>query len=210
MVSEDENVRFIITEYGTDVTKELLKRGIPKKFLDCTDTNGEISACRYSVIDMAKLSIEEVSIDRDSIILCVNATKENIKKVVEKFDAQIVIPFNNLEGCIEFMYINVAQSAYGAFMDFDLGDIIDTLGIRYMQNNSDIKVVHCTDILQLKEVPEDVKVFVSNVVYSYDDVFALVGTGKLIKILEMFREDSRAAIVVSPMKGSYQKIFWSE
>lgn len=213
MLPPSPDTHIILEEEG-NIAKQLLARGLPTAIFghvplkQCLQSNENFIT--YFLLDLSKQEGVPYVSNTYPIILCYNGSKELVRRTISLFDPKLLLAFADEAGCVEFLYVLLAQAAYGAILDFDFTDILRCFHTYERYGNHDVGIVKCTDLQNLNTIPANKEVFFSNVFGNYESLFPFMMTDKFSKVLNLFAPNSTGTIIVTPQHKVSQKIFWCE
>ncbi|MBQ7884433.1 MAG: hypothetical protein IJ320_08780 [Phascolarctobacterium sp.] len=213
MALPPQEAYFYFDEPTSNFRELLYNRGLPRDILtyECSPhMTSQTQTVRYTIIDANrpdKFSQTEEVVDK---LLCYNCTKENLSRVIDYFHPPIMLAFADEASCLEYLYVLISQSAYGAIVDFDESEVLEILHAYREGTNNDVGIIKCCEIKQIEQIPSNKPVFFSNVVNSFEQAYLLLTTEKLVKVASLFSSKCIGAVIVSPHGKSYSKMFWSE
>ena len=204
---------FYFDEPTSDFRGLLYQRGIPRSNItyECSPHfSHKAKATRYTIIDANrpdKFSKAEEIID---MLLAFDCTKENLQQVIDFFQPPIMLAFTDEQSCLEYLYIVISQALYGAIIDFDETEIFDILQAYKASTQSKIGIINCCDANKTNNLPINASLFFTNAVNSMEIAHKILTTTTIFKSMSKYTDKCTTALIVTPHRKSYQKVFWCE
>ena len=204
---------FYFDEPTSDFRGLLYQRGIPRSNItyECSPHFSHKSkVTRYTIIDANrpdKFSEAEEIID---VLLAFDCTKENLQQVIDFFQPPIMLAFTNEQSCLEYLYVLISQALYGAIIDFDETEIFDILQAYKAGRQSKIGIINCFDANKMNHFPINASLFFTNAVNSMENAHKILTATTVFKTMSKHADKCTTALIVTPLRKSYQKVFWCE
>lgn len=204
---------FYFDEPTSDFRGLLYQRGIPRSNItyECSPHfSHKAKATRYTIIDANrpdKFSEAEEIID---VLLAFDCTKENLQQVIDFFQPPIMLAFANEQSCLEYLYVLISQALYGAIIDFDESEVFDILQAYRAGVQSKIGIINCCDANKTNNLPINASLFFTNAVNSMENAHKILTATTIFKTMSKHANKCTTALIVTPHRKSYQKVFWCE
>ena len=204
---------FYFDEPTSDLRGLLYQRGIPRSNItyECSPhLSHKTKVTRYTIIDANrpdKFSEAEEIID---VLLVFDCAKENLQQVIDFFQPPIMLAFANEQSCLEYLYVVISQALYGAIIDFDESEIFTILQAYKADTQNKVGIINFCDANQKNNLPTDNNIFFTNIVNSIDVAHKILTTTTISKTMSKHADKCTTALIVTPHRKSYQKVFWCE
>ena len=205
---------FYFDEPTSDLRGLLYQRGIPRSNItyECSPhLSHKTKVIRYTIIDANrpdKFSEAEEIID---VLLAFDCTKENLQQVIDFFQPPIMLAFANEQSCLEYLYTAISQALYGAIIDFDESEAFAILQAYRTDTQNKVGIINCCDAKnQINNLPADTKPFFTNIVNSMDVAHKILTATTIFKSMSKYADKCTTALIATPHRKSYQKVFWCE
>ena len=190
-------------------------RLFPKRIL--TDTNtfklpSDANTYKFTIIDASRADKfgEEKELIGTPLIFFLDCTKENLKHAIDFFKPQKALAFKNEEACLEYLYAVIAQTVYGAIIDFDEEEVFSIFQVYRADTNSNIGIINCCDANNMPNLPIGTNLFFTNVVNSMEAAHKILTATTFFKNMSKHANKCTTALIVASNRKSCQKVFWSE
>ena len=204
---------FYFDEPTSDLRGQLYNKGIPRSNItyECSPHlphNTKIT--RYTIIDANrpnKFSEAEEIID---VLLAFDCTRENLQQVIYYFQPPVMLAFADEQSCLEYLYVVISQTLYGAFLDFDESETFKILKVYQSNENASCGIILSTNLESLSAIPSNKEVFFASIFPTVDKASYFLKANELITVLSTFASASTGSIIIAPNNKPLQKIFWCE
>ena len=213
MALPPQEAYFYFDEPTSNFRELLYNRGLPRETITyeyLPQFPCKTRATRYTIIDASRPNKFHEAGEIIDMLICYNCTKENLSQVIDYFQPPIMLAFVDEVSCLEYLYVVISQSAYGAIVDFDESEVLEMFHAYREDTNNDVEIIKYCETKQIEQIPSNKPVFFSNVVNSFEQAYLLLTTEKLVKVASLFSSKCIGAVIVSPHNKSYSKMFWSE
>ena len=206
---------FFFEEPHSDFRGILAARLFPKRIL--TDTNtfklpSDANTYKFTIIDASRVDKfgEEKELIGTPLIFFFDCTKENLKHAIDFFKPQKALAFKNEEACLEYLYAVIAQTVYGAIIDFDEEEVFNIFQAYQADTHSNAGIINCCDANNMPNVSIDTNLFFTNVVNSMEVAHKILTATTIFKNMSKHANKCTTALIIAPNRKSYQKVFWCE
>lgn len=206
---------FFFDEPHSNFRGILAVRGIPKSKLlyeNFSKLSGKTNLQKFTIID-ASIPFRfdrEKRLIGTPFILFFCCTKENLQHAINFFKPQTALAFADEASCLEYLYVIICQSIYGAIIDFDEAEVLEILKAYIKGQNENPDIINCCDTKQLDNLPADANFLFTNVVNNMEIAHRILTATTFFKTMSRYADKCVPALIVAPHRKSYQKVFWSE
>lgn len=215
MTLPPQETYFFFEEPHSDFRGILATRLFPKRIL--TDTNtfklpSDANTYKFTIIDASRADKfnKEKELVGTPLIFFFNCNKGNLKHAINFFKPQRALAFKDEGACLEYLYAVIAQTVYGAIIDFDEEEVFNIFQAYRADTNIDVGIIHCCDANKMPNLPTDTNLFFTNIVNSMEIAHKILTATTIFKNMSRHSNKCTTALIVAPHSKSYQKVFWSE
>ena len=191
----------------------LYQRDIPRNNItyECSPHfSHKAKVTRYTIIDANRHDKFSEAEEIIGVLLAFDCTKENLQQVIDFFQPPIMLAFTDEQSCLEYLYIVISQALYVAIIDFDEAEIFDILQAYKAGTQSKIGIINCCDANKANNLPINASLFFTNAVNSMEIAHKILTTTTIFKSMSKYTDKCTTALIVTPHRKSYQKVFWCE
>lgn len=206
---------FFFEEPHSDLRGILTVRGFPKSILlyeNIPKLSHSANVQKFTIIDASRADRfnREKELIGTPFIIFFDCTAENLPHAINFFKPQRALAFKNEEACLDYLYAVIAQTVYGAIIDFDSEEVFELLDGYVEDSTPTPKIINYCDITKIDASPDHVPFLFANIVNTPEIAHKILTTPTFFEPISDYTDKLRIVLIVTNHKKSYQKVFWSE